>query len=211
MSDKEKTYHAIREGIITTRIKPGERLKEKELMEAYGIGRTPLREIAFQLRQEGLIEIIPKVGTHVTQIEIQEIRSVIEVRRWLEQLVGLLATERITDEQLTELQGIIDAVDRLAPAGRTEVDALNRYDIRFHNILYQATGNQELQEILPRLMSKMTRFWYYLGFQAAEFLAHFDDLRGLLAALEKRDTKGVQRALDDHMDHFVKKVKQQIL
>jgi DNA-binding GntR family transcriptional regulator len=60
-------------------------------------------------------------------------------------------------------------------------------------------------------MSKMTRFWYYLGFQAAEFLGHFDDLRGLLAALEKRDTNGVQRALDDHMDHFVKKVKQQIL
>ena len=89
MNDKEKTYYAIREGIITTRIKPGERLKEKELMDAYGIGRTPLREITFQLRQEGLIEIIPQVGTHVTQIEIQEIRNVIEVRRWMEQLVGL--------------------------------------------------------------------------------------------------------------------------
>jgi DNA-binding GntR family transcriptional regulator len=211
MNDKEKTYREIREGIITTRIKPGERLKEKELMDTYGIGRTPLREIAFQLRQEGLLEIIPKVGTHVTQIEIQEIRNVIEVRRWMEQLVGRLATERITAEQLTELKGIIDAVDRLTTAGSVEVDALNRYDIRFHNILYQASGNQELQEILPRLMSKMTRFWYYLGFQATEFLGHFDDLRGLLSALEKRDATGVQRALDIHLDHFVTKVKQQIL
>jgi len=211
MNDKEKTYHDLREGIITNRIQPGERLHEKGLMEAYGIGRTPLREIFLQLREEGLIEIIPKVGTHVTRVEIQEIRNVIEVRRWMEQLVGLLATERITAEQLAELKGIIDAVDHLALDDRAEVDALNRYDIRFHSILYQATGNQVLQEMLPRLLSKMTRFWYYIGFQAIEFLDHFDDLRGLLTALEKRDATGVQRALDVHLDHFVAKVKQQIL
>ena len=211
MNDKEKTYREIREGIITNRIQPGERLNEKDLMDAYDIGRTPLREIFLQLREEGLIEIIPKVGTHVTRVEIQEIRNVIEVRRWMEQLVGRLAAERITAEQLSELKGIIDAVDRLALDDRAEVDALNRYDVRFHNILYQATDNRVLQEILPRLMSKMARFWYYIGFQATEFLGHFDDLRGLLSALEKRDATGVQRALDIHLDHFVTKVKQQIL
>jgi DNA-binding GntR family transcriptional regulator len=211
MNAKEKTYQAIREGIITNRIQPGERLNEKDLMDAYGIGRTPLREIFLQLREEGLIEIIPKVGTHVTRVEIQEIRNVIEVRRWMEQLVGRLAAERITAQQLSELNGIIAAVDRLALDGRADVDALNRYDVRFHNILYQATGNRVVQEILPRLTSKMARFWYYIGFQPTEFLEHFDDLRRLLSALEKRDATGVQRALDIHLDHFVTKVKQQIL
>lgn len=211
MNDKEKTYHEIREGIITNRIQPGERLNEKDLMDAYGIGRTPLREIFLHLREEGLIEIIPKVGTHVTRVEIQEIRNVIEVRRWMEQLVGILAAERITAEQLAELKDVIDAVDRLALDDRAEVDALNRCDIRFHNILYQATGNRVLQEILPRMMIKMARFWYYIGFQATELLDHFDDLRGLLTALERRDATGVQRALDIHLDHFVTKVKQQIL
>ncbi len=211
MNDKEKTYHAIREGIITNRIQPGERLNEKDLMDAYAIGRTPLREIFLQLREDGLIEIIPKVGTHVTRIEIQEIRNVIEVRRWMEQLVGRLAAERITTAQLSELKGIINAVDRLALDDRAAVDVLNRYDVRFHDILYQATDNRVLQEMLPRLASKMARFWYYIGFQAAEFLDHFDDLRRLLSALERRDAAGVQRALDIHLDHFVTKVKQQIL
>jgi DNA-binding GntR family transcriptional regulator len=211
MNDKEKTYHAIREGIITNRIQPGERLNEKDLMDAYDIGRTPLREIFLQLREEGLIEIIPKVGTHVTRVEIQEIRNVIEVRRWMEQLVGRLAAERITTEQLSELKGIISAVDRLALDDRDAVDALNRYDVRFHDILYQATDNRVLQEMLPQLVSKMARFWYYIGFQATEFRDHFDDLRRLLSALEKRDAAGVQRALDIHLDHFVTKVKRQIL
>ena len=211
MNDKEKTYRAIREGIITNRIQPGERLNEKDLMDVYNIGRTPLREIFLQLREEGLIEIIPKVGTHVTRVEIQEIRNVIEVRRWMEQLVGRLAAERITAGQLSELKSIIDAVDRLASDDRADVDTLNRYDDRFHNILYQATDNLILQEMLPRLTSKMARFWYYIGFQATEFLDHFNDLRRLLSALEIRDASGVQRALDIHLDHFVTKVKEQIL
>jgi len=211
MGNKEKTYHKIRHGIITNRIKPGERLNEKDLMDTYGIGRTPLREIFLQLREDGLIEIIPKVGTHVTRIEIQEIRNVIEVRRWMEQLVGRLAAERITAEQLAELKEIIVAVDRLAQEGLAEVDVLDRYDTRFHNILYQATGNRVLQEIMPRFTIKMSRFWYYIGFQATEFVDHFGDLRRLLDALGKRDAAGVQHALDAHLDHFVEKVKQQIL
>ena len=211
MNDKETTHRQIREAIITNRIRPGERLSEKALMAAYGIGRTPLREIFFQLREEGLIEIIPKVGTHVTRVEIQEIRDVIEVRRWMEQLVGKLAAERITHGHLSELREIIRAGDGLAREARADVDALNRYDARFHHILYRASGNTVLQEMLPGLMSKMARFWYYIGFQVTEYLDHFDDLRGLLAALETGDAAGVRRALDVHLDHFVEKVKQQIL
>ena len=65
----------------------------------------------------------------------------IEVRRWMEQLVGQLAAERISTDQIDQLKGILEAVDRLAAAGKIDVDSLNRHDIRFHNLLYQATGN----------------------------------------------------------------------
>ena len=211
MNDKEKIFQQIREAIITNQIRQGERLNEKKLMADYGVGRTPLREIFFQLREEGLIEIIPKVGTTVTPVEVQEIRDVIEVRRWMEKLVGKLATERIVDEQLSELREIIQAVDELAGEERVDMDTLNRYDARFHQILYQASGNAVLMEMLPGLMSKMVRFWYYIGFQVTEYFDHFNDLRALLNALEAGDTAGVQHALEIHLNHFVEKVKHQIL
>ncbi|MDJ0829743.1 MAG: GntR family transcriptional regulator [Desulfobacterales bacterium] len=211
MTIKKSTYQSLRNRIITSSLSPGQRLYEKELMQAYQIGRTPLREIFLQLQEEGLIEIIPQVGTQVATIEIMEIRDVIEVRRWLEQLVGQLAADKITPGQIVQLKTIIREVEALDRQNKATIDTLNHFDTQFHTILYQATQNKTLQEMLPKLLIKITRFWYYIGFQLTEFLHHFDDLKEVIVALENRDAARVQKALNVHLDHFVEKVKAQIL
>ncbi len=211
MTIKKSTYQRLRNRIITSSLSPGQRLYEKELMQAYQIGRTPLREIFLQLQEEGLIEIIPQVGTQVATIEIMEIRDVIEVRRWLEQLVGQLAADKITPGQIVQLKTIIREVEALDRQNKATIDTLNHFDTQFHTILYQATQNKTLQEMLPKLLIKITRFWYYIGFQLTEFLHHFDDLKEVIVALENRDAARVQKALNVHLDHFVEKVKAQIL
>lgn len=211
MTIKKSTYQRLRNRIITSSLSPGQRLYEKELMQAYQIGRTPLREIFLQLQEEGLIEIIPQVGTQVATIEIMEIRDVIEVRRWLEQLVGQLAADKITPGQIVQLKTIIREVEALDRQNKATIDTLNHFDTQFHTILYQATQNKTLQEMLPKLLIKITRFWYYIGFQLTEFLHHFDDLKEVIVALEDRDAARVQKALNVHLDHFVEKVKAQIL
>ncbi|MDJ0914559.1 MAG: GntR family transcriptional regulator [Desulfobacterales bacterium] len=211
MTIKKSTYQSLRNRIITSSLSPGQRLYEKELMQAYQIGRTPLREIFLQLQEEGLIEIIPQVGTQVATIEIMEIRDVIEVRRWLEQLVGQLAADKITPGQIVQLKTIIREVEALDRQNKATIDTLNHFDTQFHTILYQATQNKTLQEMLPKLLIKITRFWYYVGFQLTEFLHHFDDLKEVIVALENRDAARVQKALNVHLDHFVEKVKAQIL
>ncbi len=211
MTIKKSTYQSLRNRIITSSLSPGQRLYEKELMQEYQIGRTPLREIFLQLQEEGLIEIIPQVGTQVATIEIMEIRDVIEVRRWLEQLVGQLAADKITPGQIVQLKTIIREVEALDRQNKATIDTLNHFDTQFHTILYQATQNKTLQEMLPKLLIKITRFWYYVGFQLTEFLHHFDDLKEVIVALENRDAARVQKALNVHLDHFVEKVKAQIL
>ncbi len=211
MTIKKSTYQSLRNRIITSSLSPGQRLYEKELMQEYQIGRTPLREIFLQLQEEGLIEIIPQVGTQVATIEIMEIRDVIEVRRWLEQLVGQLAADKITPGQIVQLKTIIREVEALDRQNKATIDTLNHFDTQFHTILYQATQNKTLQEMLPKLLIKSTRFWYYIGFQLTEFLHHFDDLKEVIVALENRDAARVQKALNVHLDHFVEKVKAQIL
>jgi len=196
MANKEETYRSLRERIITNALPPGHRLNEKDLMREYAVGRTPLREIFFTLREEGFIEIIPQVGTQVSRVDIQEIRNIIEVRRWLEQLVGQLATERILPEQLHRLKSIIEEVETLDRRQAATIDALNHFDTQFHLILYEATQNKALEEMLPKLLSKITRFWYYIGFQLSEFMDHFDDLRDLYGALENGDAPRVQQTLN---------------
>ena len=211
MTTKDETYQKLRDQIITNQLTPGHRINEKAFMQTYGIGRTPLREILLQLRDEGLVEIVPQVGTQVAAVDIQEIRSVIEVRRWLEMLVGRLAAERITTAELDELKQIVAQVRELQTKGEAPLDRLNELDVRFHTLLYQTTGNKVLVDMLPRLLSKMDRFWYYIGLQAPKYFTHFDDLQQLVEALEHRDRTRAQEILGSYLDRLVQQVKSSIL
>lgn len=98
--NRDEFYTAFKHDIITSKLKPGELLKEKQIMQDYGIGRLPMREIMVRLQQENLIETIPRMGTVVTRLDIKHMRDVVELRLELECVVAKLAAERITDEQL---------------------------------------------------------------------------------------------------------------
>ena len=60
---KRVAYENLRYRIITQQLAPGEQLKDKELMEHYAIGRTPLREGFLELQNAGLIKRLPRSGT----------------------------------------------------------------------------------------------------------------------------------------------------
>ncbi len=97
---KDQTYKNIRYRIITQDLSPGHVLKEKQLMQYYNIGRTPMRDIFQQLKNDGLVQIIPQSGTLVAPLDFREFRQIIEVRTALEGLAGTLAAKNITKEQL---------------------------------------------------------------------------------------------------------------
>ena len=98
--NRDEFYTAFKHDIITSKLRPGELLKEKQIMQDYGIGRLPMREIMVRLQQENLIETIPRMGTVVTRLDIKHMRDVVGLRLELECVVAKLAAERITDEQL---------------------------------------------------------------------------------------------------------------
>ena len=105
--NRDEFYTAFKHDIITSKLKPGELLKEKQIMQDYGIGRLPMREIMVRLQQENLIETIPRMGTVVTRLDIKHMRDVVELRLELECVVAKLAAERITDEQLGKLRELV--------------------------------------------------------------------------------------------------------
>ena len=82
--NRDEFYTAFKHDIITSKLKPGELLKEKQIMQDYGIGRLPMREIMVRLQQENLIETIPRMGTVVTRLDIKHMRDVVELRLELE-------------------------------------------------------------------------------------------------------------------------------
>ena len=211
MSLKKETYENLRYRIITNVFKSGQQLYEKELMQEYGIGRTPLREIFQELQRNGLIEIMPKLGTRVASMDLRVLREAVQLRRELEGLAAELATQHIEPDQSVRLGQLLDEAAKVKTNSMDALTKLADIDMAFHRIIYEASGNRQLKEIIESLLYKMSMYWFQVGFSAAEFREQFEELEELLRAIADRKQKDARQIMKRHIDHFIKLIKKNLL
>ena len=70
---KQQAYHAIREQILNGGIGPGESIAEEPLARQLGISRTPVREAILELRKEGILSTVPKKGSFVEKLSLDDL------------------------------------------------------------------------------------------------------------------------------------------
>ena len=202
--DKNSVYSLLREKIVIGEYRPRQILKEKELMREFNIGRTPLRELLVRLNAEGLIEIVPYSGVYVSSVEFQELTDVIEVRRLLVRIVGRLAAERATKDEIENMRNFLDKFgDDLSEK------ELIKLDSGFHNLVNIATHNQVLHQILQALRDRILRLWILP--KNKSFLYSFkEEFQRLVSALEKKDKETAANILAAHAESFIEKIKAQL-
>jgi len=210
MASKLEVYKDLQQRIITNDIAPGKSLNVKDLMDHYQIGRTPLREIFRELQRDGLIEIMPKLGTHVTSSDIHELNKIVQVRRRLEGLVGMLAVKNYTSEQFKKIKAMVQKIEELDPADENALDMFTHYDMEIHQTLYESTRNEVLAGFISQLQMRTSKFWHQMGFTFQEFMDEIEDFNNLLEAFEERNPDKAAKVLENHVDHFMEKVKDHI-
>src|SRR5438034_1632001 len=134
----ERAYHAIREMIVSLELRPGAVIDERRLMDRLGIGRTPTREALRRLAQEQLVEVYPRRGMFVTNVEIRDLASLTEVRSVLESHVARLAAGRATDDDRAVLESLLDELETGTELDPSELMAL---DERIHRQVYRSAHN----------------------------------------------------------------------
>jgi len=207
MAQKKEIYENLRYRIITNEFGAGQQLYEKELMQEYQIGRTPLREIFQKLQLNGLIEIIPKLGTRVVSLDLRTLRETIQLRRELEGLAAELAALHIETAQFERLQHLLESAAEVKTNSMVALKKLADLDMEFHRIIYDASGNRQLKKMIESLLYKMSMYWFQVGFSAVEFREQFDELEKLLLAIEKRKHKDAKEIMKRHIDHFTRLIK----
>ena len=106
---RDVVFNTLRQAILKGELEPGERLMEIQLADRLGVSRTPIREAIRKLELEGLVLMIPRKGAEVAKISEKSLRDVLEVRRSLEELAIELACQRMTEDDIKELEEAQDA------------------------------------------------------------------------------------------------------
>ncbi len=195
--DSLRAYNHLESAILTGKLKPRERLMEKDLAERLVISRTSVREALRRLEERGMVRILPRRGAVVSDLSPSDVESIYAVRVHLEVLAARLAAQRISREGLTRVAGMEAAHAKLA--GGRDVRALMLTNDRFHDAIYAATKNPCLVELIQQLRRQvyMIRFnAWALPERIARSLAEH---RQMMDALAARDEDALAKFTQTHM------------
>lgn len=153
---KRKAYESLYNAIINADYVPGQKISEKQLSEDLSIGRTPLREVIFQLRQDGLIHVIPQSGTYITKVNIKEANDARFVRESVETKVIKEAAAKIDELQILELKNIINKQKLMTK--KKLYREFHREDNQFHRSFYEIADRGHIWDCLQMISVQLSRF-----------------------------------------------------
>ena len=205
---RDVVFNTLRQAILKGELKPGERLMEIALAERLGVSRTPIREAMRKLELEGLVVMIPRRGAQVANITDKDLNAVLEVRIALENMAIEKACKRMTEEELDKLWQAAREFERTMAEGN--LVRLAEADVAFHEIIYQASDNCRLIQVLNNLREQIYRY-------RVEYLKE-EETRNVLVkeheelynAVKARDVERAQEISFEHIENQRKAIIQTI-
>ncbi len=153
---QESVADYIRARIMAREYRPGERLVQDELAEQLGVSRTPIREALQKLSSEGYVVLSPHRGASVADFSLEELEEIYSVRIGLESYAAYLAAQRITEEELGELEAHLRKMDRVNERG--DVKQLIRLNRGFHVAIYAAARQPRLYDLIIHYLDLAERY-----------------------------------------------------
>ena len=201
---RDVVFNTLRRAILKGDLKPGERLMEIALAEKLGVSRTPIREAIRKLELEGLVVMTPRKGAKVASITERDLNDVLEVRKGMEELAIKLACQRITTDQMDQLERVEKKFLNLIESGK--LTELAEVDVEFHDIIYNATNNKRLVQMLSNLREQMYRYRREYLKDSAGRKKLAEEHGEICKALRKRDMEGALRCIYVHVDNQQKAI-----
>lgn len=185
---------ALREAILTGRLRPGERVVIDEVARRFGVSIIPVREALRQLEAERLVTSQPHVGPVVTGFDEHAAAELFTLLEYLELAAARLAVVRAVEDDLTELQRAAEAVEKGAAARWEESNA------RFHARFAACAHAPRIAEHLAGVSSEWERLYRlrYKDAASPDRARAEGEHRALIAALRKRDLPALEAVIREH-------------
>jgi DNA-binding GntR family transcriptional regulator len=196
----DQAYAQLEELIVTLELAPGEVVSEAALSAQLGIGRTPIREALQRLARERLVNILPRRGIVVSDINVGAQLRLLEVRREIERLVARSAARRANDAERAGFNALAKGFE--AAARSNDETAFMRTDRAFNELCLVAARNEHAAGAMQLLHSLSRRFWFIHYREAADMPLAAKLHAAAARAIAKGDGAAAAKASDALVDYI---------
>ena len=193
----EEAAETLREFILLGKLAPGVPVRERDLAEAFGISRTPLKEALRILEAEGLIEYGPTRRPVVADPSLDQIHEWLRVQGALEALGGELCAAQATDDEIANIEKLNADLIALRKTD-SSLDAF-RCDMDFHCAIVAASGNRALVETHATYNARLWRVRYLSSERRRGMAKTEEQHMKIVEALKLRDGAAAATALREHL------------
>lgn len=195
---REQVLDVVRQGILDFRLRPGQRLIERELMEQLGVSRATVREVVARLASEGLVTNIPQRGAIVSVLSPEEAIDIYEIRMALEALAVERFIQRAAPEQVRRLRSAFDGIVALAEADADHLEQLRGKDA-FYEVLFAGAASPTLTQLLTTLQGRVRLLRWTSMSAPGRSRQIVSEIRAMVDAIEAHDTRRAKEATVSHI------------
>ncbi|CAM3745305.1 GntR-family transcriptional regulator [Bordetella sputigena] len=194
---RRQAEDALRKTILSGRFQPGDRLKERELMQLLDVSRTLVREALRQVEAEGLVEVMPNRGPVVAVLTYEEAEEIYEVRGILEAQICAGFALRARSEHIQSLAATFDAL--AAAARRGDIEQTVTLSDTFYDTIAAGCGNQLLGNMLRQLHNRIVLLRRTSLSEPSRLPETLYELTQIFEALKTRDEAAASKAALHHV------------
>jgi len=198
----ELVAERLRNAIINNEFMLGEPLSESLLAKSMGTSKTPVREALAQLKNEGLVIILPQKGTFVFTLSLKEVNDLVELRFILESAALKLAYTRSRDALIESLgQTLVNMQNAL---GINDVSEYLRFDAIFHESFFVFCDNKYLFDAYVQISAKAAALRTRISHQPNHPQKTYREHEEIFYSIRKDDTEQAVNVLQLHFSSFEK-------
>lgn len=197
ITEEKRVYEAIKKAILKGLFLPGERLIEDEVAREFKTSRPTVRSSLSVLEKEGLVESESYRGSRVARIALEEALEILDARALLESHIAGLAVEKITDRELGDMGSIVQQMKTATSRG--DYERYSELNTEFHAIIYEASRNNALRDLLLQLKMRMVRYQFRISYIPGRMEKSIGEHTGIYNALKQRDASKVKELIKTHV------------
>ncbi len=206
---REQVIGALRTAILDYRLRPGQRLVERELIEQLGVSRTTIREALRELTSEGLVTVVPQRGAVVSAPSLAEAEDLYEIRAVLESLLVERFVERATDAQIEKMAAAVEDFAR-ATAGTRDIRTILDSKDGFYEAVIEGAASPALQSIVESLQARVRLLRATSMGEPGRAEEAAEELRRIVVAAKARKAAEAARACATHVRNAAKTALKQL-